>query len=169
MIITAAVDPAMLLAKLLDLPSRPCTVNLPAKAAMVEIRFMSFLRASVLALLLIGWIPVANTCALASAFPQIFSDCCNDPASPNKASDCDEGSCISCASIETALFVTAAALVPLASSERQDQWLSRLLARLSAKHNDYSRVIDQDIGPPSLPIWQIVARSGLPARAPSIA
>ena len=130
---------------------------------------MSFLRASVLALLLIGWIPVANICALASAFPQIFSDCCNEPGSPNKGSDCDDGSCISCASIETGVFVTAAPLVPLASIERQDQWLSRLLARLSANDNDSSRVIDQDIGPPSLPIWQIVAHSGLPARAPSIA
>jgi hypothetical protein len=130
---------------------------------------MSFLRASVLALLLIGWIPVVNTCALASAFPQIFSDCCNEPALPNRASDCDDGSCISCASIETGLFVTAAPLVPLAPVERQDQWFSRLLARLSANDNDSSRVIDQDTGPPSLPIWQIVARSGLPARAPSIA
>jgi hypothetical protein len=159
----------MLLAKLLDFLSMPCTMNLPAKTAVVGIRFMSFLRASVLALLLIGWIPVVNACALASAFPQIFSDCCSEPASPNKASDCNEGSCIRCASIETGLFATAAPLLPSAPIERQDQWLSRLLARLAANDNDSSRVIDQDTGPPSLPIWQIVARSGLPARAPSIA
>ena len=141
---------------------------LPAKVVVVGVTLMSFLRASVLALLLIGWIPVANTCALASAFPQIFSDCCNEPGSPNKGSDCDDGSCISCASIETGLFVTAAPLVPLPLIERQDQWLFRLLARLSANDDDCSRVVDQDIGPPSLPIW-IVACSGLRARAPSIA
>jgi len=39
------------------------------------------------------------------------------------------------------VFLTAAPLVALASIERQDQWLSRLLARLSANDNDSSRVI----------------------------
>jgi hypothetical protein len=116
-----------------------------------------------LILVLIGWLPATNVCALASAYPQIFSDCCSSSTSGS-----DDDCCPNCTQLENALVAwTGHSPVPVVSFQTSDVSLNRPIGLLA----DGKKPFTQFFSGPSelLKTWQFSFRAALPPRAPSLA
>jgi len=128
---------------------------------------MSLLRSSILALLLIGWLPTTNSCIIAAAFPTAFADCCTS----GDASGSDDGCCTSCAQFESGVLASTPqpVVVPSIPLRHDDAWLERLLSRLSAESEREWTRTDFSYSPPELlTTWQFSLRAAPAPRAPSL-
>lgn len=129
---------------------------------------MSFVRPIFIAILLVAWWPAVNGCALASALPQIFSDCCDN--SPSDADGCSENSCQKCVNLETGLAMSLLHAVKLQPPPlRVDAWLINL-QRLLSDQADVDMLLPACWhAPPERSLWQFIVRTALPVRGPSLA
>jgi hypothetical protein len=116
-----------------------------------------------LVLILIGWLPATNVCALAAAYPQIFLNCCS-----SSTADSDDDCCPNCTPLESGLVAwTVHSPVPIASFQTTDVSLNRLIALLADGDEWLSEFFS---GPPELlKTWQFSFRAALAPRAPSLA
>jgi len=118
------------------------------------------------ALLLLGWTPAVQGCALAAAFPAQFSDpCCDEdaPATP------DVSQCQHCVVLETGVALSSLQPLTLAVPvQRVDEWMTECLTRLAKLSAAEVTPIDEWSPPPErVPLWHFVARTALPVRGPS--
>jgi hypothetical protein len=129
---------------------------------------MSLIRPIVIALLLAAWWPAMNTCVLAAAVPQIFSDCCSDSPT-DVAGGCAENSCQKCVNLENGLAISLLHAVKLqAPAVRADAWLTKLQRLLSKRADTDVQLTAYCYTPPEQPLWHLVVRTALPVRGPSI-
>lgn len=131
---------------------------------------MSFIRPIIAGILLVVWMPSVNACALATAFPESFSDCCDDSPAPEVPIGSDVGCCSDCTTLESGLSISVAQplnVVPL--SQREDVWLTKLLVLLSARTEMLLLPLEFCSRPPEPALWQFIVCTALPVRGPSIA
>lgn len=118
------------------------------------------------AILLLGWTPAVNACALAAAFPAEFSDPCCDEGAPATP---DANSCQHCAVLETGFALSSLQTLTLAvPAQRVDEWLTECLALLAKLSAAETTPLEECSPPPEhVPLWHFVARTALPVRGPS--
>lgn len=130
---------------------------------------MSFLRSIIAAVLLLGWLPAVNGCILASAFPSVIGDPCSQPCGGESSGLAGTNSCADCSTLEKGLSLSS--LTPIAvpiPDRRVDGWLTDLLIALAAKATSAGSVIEHSFIPPEPPLWQLISRTALPVRGPSL-
>jgi hypothetical protein len=121
---------------------------------------MPFVRIIFAALLLMAWLPAANSCLLAAQFPNQIQDCC--------AEEGDAG-CDSCTTLESGfqLSLLQAFLLP-APAATEIICLGELLRALAAEVTDDVPASALESPPEVQSLWEFVARTALPVRGPSL-
>jgi hypothetical protein len=130
---------------------------------------MSFIRPIIAGILLVVWMPSVNACALATAFPQSFNDCCDDSTAPDAPIGSDSGCCSDCATLEGGLSISAIQPLNVSPlSQREDVWLTKIMLLLSARAEMRLLPLEFCSSPPQRPLWQFIVETALPVRGPSI-
>lgn len=128
---------------------------------------MTALRRTVAAFLLVAWLPAVNVCALTYIFPAAELDpCCQTELSAPPPTE----KCGDCVTLENGLPLSSLTpLVAQAPDIHVDAWLTDLLATLVTAAAKKPLLFEHTAIPPEPPLWQLVACTALPVRAPSFA
>ncbi|MGB8169551.1 MAG: hypothetical protein WCF18_18770 [Chthoniobacteraceae bacterium] len=128
---------------------------------------MPFVRIIFAALLVMAWLPVANSCLLAAQFPNQIQDCCAGEGTP--VGDSDAG-CDSCTTLESGFPLSLLqAFILSAPAAAEATRLGELFRVLAAEVTDDVPASALESPPAAQSLWEFVARTALPVRGPSLA
>lgn len=127
-------------------------------------------RALIAALLLAGWLPALNWCALAAAFPGTLVDCCAQVAAPDQSPGGAEDDCETCATLENGFSPASLQPATLAAPTLlEEAWLTESLRALATPVDVMPPVFGAHSPPPAAGLWHFLARTAAPVRGPSLA